>query len=55
MNWSKIFITETPVLVYNQEYGLHDIYSNAIILLNICCPLLQQENKDDYRDRKLIL
>lgn len=48
--------TETLVLVYKQEYGLHDTYSNAFILPNICCPLLQQENnKDDYRDRKHIL
>jgi len=40
--------TEILVLVCKQEYGLHDTYSNAVILPSICCPLLQQEeNKDD--------
>lgn len=48
--------TETVVLVYPQGYGLHDTQSNAVILPSICCPLLQQENnKDDYTDRKHIL
>lgn len=48
--------TATLVLVYKQEYGLHDTYSNFVILPSICCPLPQQENnKDDYMARKHIL
>lgn len=48
--------TGTLVLVYKQEYGLHDTYSNAVTLPSICCPLLQQQNsKNDYRERKHIL